>query len=64
LKLHLTEAERKVIGCLNDEKFTADYVESWINCEDNFCITATKEAWGFYQAVAKLIERGMVKGVS
>jgi hypothetical protein len=52
------------IGAVSDgEEFDAEYVESWINCTESLCMTAIKEAMGFYLAVHTMIERGMVRGV-
>lgn len=63
MKFHLSRAERAVIDRIGDERFTADYVESWLNCKDELCIKAVKEAWGFYWAVAQMLRAGMVREV-
>ena len=54
--IKLTELEKKIINELNDKLYTVEFVEEWINRNDNVMINpiAALQAMGangYYQAV-------------
>ncbi len=55
-KIKLTEKQKGIVTKLNDELYTADYLEEWLNRNDNVYINAAAAlsamgATGFYRAV-------------
>ena len=59
----LTPKQENIVACLAHPRFTSDYLNEWINRNDNVMINAPAalmavEAQGFYEAV-KAFERMM-----
>lgn len=57
----LTEAEKKIIAKLNHPLYTAEFIEEWINRDDNVFINALATlqamgAKGYYSAVKQILE--------
>lgn len=55
-KIKLTEKQKGIVTKLNDELYTVDYLEEWLNRNDNVYINAPAAlsamgATGFYRAV-------------
>ena len=58
----LTEYEKKIVRELNDPTYTVEYLEQWINRDDNVQVNAvaalsTMGAKGYYAAVKRMAER-------
>ena len=63
MKTVLTQTERAVIDGIGDARLNADYVQRWINEKhSSFYASEIAEAAGFYWAVHRMVERGMVGG--
>jgi hypothetical protein len=66
--VNLTDCEKGIVRGLNDPIYTVDYLEHWINRNDNVQINAVAAlsamgAKGFYAAVKRLAaqkERGKI----
>lgn len=61
-KIFLTAAEKKLVDELGDTTYTVDYLETWINRNDNIEINAVAAlsamgAKGFYRAVQLMAEK-------
>lgn len=61
-KICLTAAEKKLVEELGDTIYTVDYLETWINRNDNVEINAVAAlsamgAKGFYRAVQLMAEK-------
>lgn len=61
-KIFLTAAEKKLVEELGDTTYTVDYLETWINRNDNIEINAVAAlsamgAKGFYRAVQLMAEK-------
>lgn len=61
-KIFLTAAEKKLVEELGDATYTVDYLETWINRNDNIEINAVAAlsamgAKGFYRAVQLMAEK-------
>ncbi|MEY8369767.1 hypothetical protein AALA24_13525 [Anaerovoracaceae bacterium 42-11] len=59
--IKLTEKEKDLINALDDSLFTRNFVEDWINRDDNVVINApaalqSANAKGFYRAVHKIVQ--------
>ena len=60
----LSEKEKKVIERLGDPLYTPEYIQEWVNRDDNVMINPAAAmsaigAKGFYTAVKDIIERGI-----
>lgn len=58
----LTEYEKKIVRELNDPTYTVEYLEQWINRDDNVQVNAVAAlsamgAKGYYAAVKRMAER-------
>ena len=59
--IKLTELEKQIIDELNDKLYTAEFVEEWINRDDNviinpFAALQAMGAKGYHQAVKRMAE--------
>lgn len=59
VKIKLTEKQKDIVIGLNDELYTVDYLEEWLNRNDNVYINAPAAlsvmgASGFYRAVVAI----------
>ena len=57
--IKLTEPEKQIIDELNDKLYTAEFVEEWINRDDNviinpFAALQAMGAKGYHQAVKRM----------
>lgn len=57
----LTDKEKEIVKTLNHDLYTVEYIEEWINRNDNVFIDAMKAlntmgAHGYYAAVKKMAE--------
>ncbi len=57
--IKLTELEKQIIDELNDKLYTAEFVEEWINRDDNviinpFAALQAMGAKGYHQAVKRM----------
>lgn len=57
--IKLTEIEKKIINDIADPLYTADFVEKWINRDDNviinpFAALQAMGAKGYHQAVKRM----------
>lgn len=57
--IKLTEQEKQIIDELNDKLYTAEFVEEWINRDDNviinpFAALQAMGAKGYHQAVKRM----------
>lgn len=58
----LTEHEKKIVRELDDPTYTVEYLEQWINRDDNVQVNAVAAlsamgAKGYYAAVKRMAER-------
>lgn len=58
-KIQLTLEEKKIVQELNDPLYTVEYLEEWINRNDNVAINAVAAlsamgAKGYYKAVQRI----------
>jgi len=58
-KVILTEQEKNIINELGDKTYTVDYVEAWVNREDNVFSNAPAAlqamgVTGYYRAVQRM----------
>ena len=61
-KIVLSDKEKEIIGMLDDSLYTVEYIEEWINRNDNVFVNAPSAlsamgAKGFYQAVKRMAEK-------
>lgn len=67
-KVVLTKEEKEVITMLNDPLYTVEFIEEWVNRDDNVFTNAPAalqcmSANGFYRAVKGIVEqRNLLKG--
>lgn len=64
-KIVLTDTERRLVEQLNHSVYTVDYLEEWINRNDNVYLNAPSAlnamgAKGFYSAVKMMAEKSGV----
>lgn len=64
-KIVLSDKEKEIIGMLDDSLYTVDYIEEWINRNDNVFVNAPSAlsamgVKGFYQAVKRMAEKKVV----
>ena len=64
-KIVLTEQEKEIVEAMGHELYTVEYLEQWINRNDNVFVNAVAAlnaiaAKGYYEAVKKAIK--LIKG--
>ena len=64
-KIVLSDKEKEIIGMLDDSLYTVEYIEEWINRNDNVFVNAPSALSamgekGFYQAVKRMAEKKVV----
>lgn len=62
-KITLTDREKEIVSSLAHPLYTVEYIEGWINRNDNVFVNApaalnTMGAWGFYEAVRTIAGKG------
>lgn len=62
-KIVITEQEKEIIASLKHDLYTVEYLEEWINRNDNVFINAmaalnAMAAKGFYDAVKAIARKG------
>lgn len=65
-KIVLSDKEKEIIGMLDDSLYTVEYIEEWVNRNDNVFVNAPSAlsamgAKGFYQAVKRMAKKRWYK---